>query len=75
MEVVHFMLNNKGSTLIESLFAFEIYVGIFIVCISLLVMLYQNEMKLDHRYQVLIQKESEIIYQQNFYDIVKKVLH
>lgn len=69
------MFDNKGSTLIESLFAFEIYVGIFIVCISLLTILYQNEVKLDYRYQALIQKEDEIVYQQNFYDIVKMVLH
>lgn len=69
------MLNKKGSALIESLFAFEIYICILIVFVSLFITVFQQEAKISKHYQVVLEKEGEYIFQDSFIDIVEMVLH
>lgn len=69
------MFNNKGSTLIESLFAFEIYIGIIIVLITLITTINKSYLRIKDDYQFIHQKEGEILYKENFSEIVKMVLH
>lgn len=66
--------NNKGSTLIESLFAFEIYITVLILFLSLLSHIYQGESRMNQNYIDLLKKE-ECVYQNDFTNLVEKVLH
>ena len=68
------MYNNKGSTLIESLFAFEIYIFVIILFVTLLIQLFQEEDRLDSRYQHIQSQEEKVSYQESFIDIVNMVL-
>lgn len=69
------MLNNKGSSLIESLFAFQIYVSVIIICISLLSSLYLQQKRLNDYYHDLQREEEILSNQEEFAEIVKMVLH
>lgn len=68
------MFNNKGTTLIEGLLAFEIFITVLVVYISLFTSLYQQEYVVQNKYEILIQQESDIIYTQDFTTIIKQVL-
>lgn len=69
------MLNNKGSTLIESLFAFEIYVSILIVFTGLFIQVYNQETKILKKYNDILEKERLVYYEDEFSEIIKMVLH
>ncbi|MCI9050057.1 MAG: hypothetical protein HFF37_06675 [Coprobacillus sp.] len=69
------MFNNKGSTLIESLFAFQIYISIVVLFVVLLTQLYDGENRLKRQYISIQNQEEKILYQENFIDIIKMVLH
>lgn len=69
------MFDKRGSTLIESLFAFEIYITVIILFVSLFMTLDLNEIKLKDYYTCLLKKEEEIFYQDDFQEIIKMVLH
>ena len=69
------MFNNKGSTLIESLFAFQIYISIVVLFVVLLTQLYDGENRLKRQYISIQNKEEKILYQENFIDIIKMALH
>ncbi len=69
------MFNNKGSTLIESLFAFQIYISIVVLSVVLLTQLYDGENRLKRQYISIQNQEEKILYQENFIDIIKMVLH
>lgn len=75
LEVEHFMSDNNGSTLIESLFAFEIFITIIILFVGLFSILYEKENRIQISYESLIEKEGEYTYSQNFTDIIEMVLH
>ena len=69
------MFNNKGSTLIESLFAFQIYISIVVLFFVLLTQLYDGENRLKRQYISIQNQEEKILYQENFIDIIKMALH
>ena len=60
LEVGVFMLNRKGMTLIESLLAFEIYVTVVIVMVSLYINLYNSEIQLKNNYSNILEKETAL---------------
>jgi len=69
------MFNNKGSTLIESLFAFQIYISIVVLFVVLLTQLYDGENRLKRQYISIQNQEEKILYQESFIDIIKMALH
>lgn len=69
------MWNNKGSTLIESLFAFEIFISILILFVSLFSVLYEKEIIVNEKYQYLLEKEGDFTYTADYTEIIEKVLH
>lgn len=73
--VVIFMYNRRGSTLIESLLAFDIFISVLIVFVSLYTNLNKQENLLEGKYEMLLQKEEDVIYETEFQDIINKVLH
>lgn len=74
LEVGAFMLSKKGSTLIESLFAFEIFITVLVVGLSLFTSLFHQEVKIDSFYQQLHKKEGECLYQDSFVENVEMAL-
>ena len=74
LEVVVFMFNRKGTTLIESLFAFEIFISVFILFISLFSILYKKEIKIHQDYQLLLKEEGDFTYSQDYVSIIEMVL-
>lgn len=69
------MSNNSGSTLVESLFAFEIFITVLILFVGLFSILYEKESHIQISYELLLEKEGEYIYSQNYTDIIEMVLH
>ncbi|EMD16991.1 hypothetical protein HMPREF9943_00769 [Eggerthia catenaformis OT 569 = DSM 20559] len=55
------MLNNKGSSLVESLFAFMIYTTVLVLFISLITVLNHSVTKINRHHLKGQQKELEII--------------
>lgn len=55
------MLNNKGSSLVESLFAFMIYTTVLVLFISLITVLNYSVTKINRHHLKGQQKELEII--------------
>ncbi|MCD7894122.1 MAG: hypothetical protein LUG60_10580 [Erysipelotrichaceae bacterium] len=68
------MLNNKGTTLIEGLLAFEIFITVLVIYTSLLTTLYQRESLIYHNYETLLEQESDVTYINDFTEIIKQVL-
>ena len=75
LEVGVFMLNRKGMTLIESLLAFEIYVTVVIVMVSLYINLYNSEIQLKNNYSNILEKETELSNQDELTETIEMVLH
>lgn len=69
------MLNKKGSTLIESLLAFEIFITVLVVYAGLFISVYSQESRLNSNYQKMMEKESELSYESDFVSLIDKVLH
>lgn len=69
------MLNRKGMTLIESLLAFEIYVTVVIVMVSLYINLYNSEIQLKNNYSNILEKETELSNQDELTETIEMVLH
>lgn len=74
LEVELFMFDNHGSTLIESLFAFEIFITVIIIFVGLFSVLYQKEKHIQENYQMILEKESEYIYSQDYISFIEMVL-
>ena len=68
------MFNRKGTTLIESLFAFGIFISVFILFISLFLILYKKEIKIHQDYQLLLKEEGDFTYSQDYVSIIEMVL-
>ncbi|MCD8027840.1 MAG: hypothetical protein LUF02_04075 [Erysipelotrichaceae bacterium] len=68
------MFNNKGTTLIEGLLAFEIFITVLVVYTTLFTTLYQREYIIQNKYESLIQKEDDLIYINDLNEIIKQVL-
>lgn len=72
--VVVLTLNNKGMTLIETLFAFSIYITVIVLFISLLTKGLQTKQRLTNQ-QYLNTKEVSISKQNTLEEVIKGVLH
>lgn len=70
-----FMLDKKGSTLIESLFALEIFVCVLVVYVGLFQSVFKQELKMKSIYQEITEKEGDVLYQEDFVSLIEKVLH
>lgn len=68
------MLNKGGMTLVESLFAFNIYISVLIVFVSLFNILLNQETKIDNYYQELEKKEVQLSIQKDFSATIDLVL-
>lgn len=69
------MFNRKGTTLIESLFAFEIFITVLILYTTLFVTIFKQEVKIRHFYNEILQEEGEYLYQESFIENIEMVLH
>lgn len=69
------MLENRGSTLIESLFAFEIFISILILYVSLIGVVFRCENQIQNEYKVILDKETQREWKDDFGAIVEMVLH
>jgi type II secretory pathway pseudopilin PulG len=72
--VVVLTLNNKGMTLIETLFAFSIYITVIVLFVSLLTKGLQTMQRLTNQ-QYLNTKEVSISKQNTLEEVIKGVLH
>ena len=68
------MFNNKGSTLIESLLAFEIFISV-IVLITSLTTIYNHELRLKENYTKILEKEEVLLEKEDFIGLIEEVLH
>ncbi|MCD7950856.1 MAG: hypothetical protein LUG12_11455 [Erysipelotrichaceae bacterium] len=68
------MFNNKGTTLIEGLLAFEIFITVLVVYTTLFASLYRQEYKVQNMYETLNKQESDLTYTHDFNDIIKQAL-
>jgi len=69
-----FMFNNKGMTLIESLFAFEIFVVVVVTLLSMINVSMSQEARLNQHYQTINQKEVSLSYSNDFTSLIKEAL-
>ena len=67
------MFNNKGSTLIESLLAFEIFISVLIVLITSLTTIYNHELRLKENYTKILEKV--LLEKEDFIGLIEEVLH
>ena len=70
-----FMLGKRGSTLIESLFAFEIFISVLVIYMGLMTNLFSNETKISQYYQDVLKKEGEISFSEDFTELIQMALH
>ena len=61
-------------TLVESLFAFNIYISVLIVFVSLFFILLKQEANVDNYYQELEKKEVQLSIQKDFTATIDLVL-
>lgn len=69
------MLNNKGSTLIESLLAFEIFISVLVMLLMALSTIYNHELRLKDDYNVILEKEESLSAIEDFTSLIEMVLH
>lgn len=69
------MFNHKGSTLIEALFAFQIFISVIIMFITLFSQINLQKSKLSHHYEMILEEEGDLIYQEDFQELIEMVLH
>lgn len=69
------MLNKKGSTLIESLLAFEIFISVLVLYTGLMTTVFSQEVKVNRLYEQILLKEGEISYSEDFVEIAEMALH
>lgn len=75
LEVGVSMLNKKGMTLIESLLAFDIFISVLVVFLSLFTTLYQQESRIQKQYESLMAKEGELSFCNEFIETITMALH
>lgn len=69
------MSKNKGFTLIETLFAFQIYLCIIYLLISLSQNINLQYNHLTNSYRTIWQKEALLLEEGDIIDLIEKVLH
>lgn len=75
LEVGAFMCDNKGNTLIESLLAFEIFITVIVVYVTLMGTLISRESRLDKNYNDIQERELKIEWREDFVSNVEMALH
>lgn len=77
--VVIFILNNKGSTLIESMLAFSIFISICILYLSFHTTILNKNSDINQRYveyqQSQSDKEKQLWIEKDLYSVIETVLH
>lgn len=68
------MLNKRGSSLIETLFAFQVYLCIIIVLIFIVQSMNTRHNKLKNFYNDIVEKEEMLLESDDIYQILDKVL-
>ena len=68
------MYNNKGMTLIESLFSFSLFISVVILLVSFMTMILSQEKQLDKHYQSLNKKEVSLSYTNDYANLIQKAL-
>ncbi len=68
------MFNNRGSTLIEALLAFEIMISVLLIFISLFTSINKQNLHTKEAYIQLNTKEEAIFYTNDFSEIIEMVL-
>ncbi len=69
------MCDKKGSTLIESLFAFEIFITVIILFVGLFSGLYEKGKHNSKELSDAFRKGGEFTYSQDYIDIIEMALH
>lgn len=69
------MFNNKGMTLIESLFALEIFLSVLVIYTSLFITIFNQESKLNEKFKQIQTDEICIQVKNELSEIVEMVLH
>lgn len=69
------MFNDKGMTLIESLFAFQIFIVVIVLLATMYVNIQRSQKRIHNMYIELSLKEGEIQCQDSFQKIVEEALH
>ncbi len=68
------MLNNKGFTLIETLFAFQVYLIIIFIVVSLTYGIKTQNKQLTQNYQTIVNKEESLSGLTEITEILDQVL-
>lgn len=74
-EVVVLKLEDKGMTLVETLFAFIVYVNIIVLLLSLYNQMILNTEKISTNIQKIEDKEVIVLQECSLEDVIKMVLH
>ena len=74
-EVVVLKLEDKGMTLVETLFAFIVYVNIIVLLLSLYNQMILNTEKISTSIQKIEDKEVIVLQECSLEDVIKMVLH
>ena len=69
------MLNNRGFTLVETLFAFQVYLCIICILAGLSHNISIHNHKLSQLYEHIHLQEEELIQCSDIYEIIEMVLH
>lgn len=69
------MLNKKGMTLVESLFAFEIFICVLVMFVTLMSSVMKQEVCISACYEAILEKEGDVLYQDGFIENIEMVLH
>lgn len=69
------MCDNKGNTLIESLLAFEIFITVIVVYVTLMGTILSRESRLEKNYKDIQERELKIEWREDFVSNVEMALH
>ena len=69
------MCDNKGNTLIESLLAFEIFITVIVVYVTLMGTIMSRESRLEKNYKDIQERELKIEWREDFASNVEMALH
>lgn len=69
------MYDNKGNTLIESLLAFEIFITVIVVYVTLMGTIMSRESRLEKNYKDIQERELKIEWREDFASNVEMALH
>lgn len=68
------MCNNKGMTMIESLFSFSLFISVVILLLNFMTLSLFQETRLQAHYQKLKEKEVALSYTNDYGHLIQKAL-